>query len=109
MLKHFVSKAVEVALAVGVRLVVVHAKDDEAKSFYEHFGFVASPFDPHKLIMLLSRQQPVIDSQSFPVPGQKGLLAQAPPSEAPARSGRCWRSSSTGAKRSPRRSTRSST
>ena len=51
--KHFMLKAVEVAAAVGVRRVLVHAKDDDAKHFYEHYGFTESPVDPMTLLMLL--------------------------------------------------------
>jgi GNAT superfamily N-acetyltransferase len=53
LLKHFMLKALEVAQSVGVRLLLIHAKDDEAKSFYMHYGFVESPFDPLVLMMLL--------------------------------------------------------
>jgi GNAT superfamily N-acetyltransferase len=53
LLKHFMLKALEVAQSVGVRVLLIHAKDDEAKDFYSHFGFVESPFDPLTLVMLL--------------------------------------------------------
>ncbi len=53
LLKHFILKAIEVAQSVGVRILLIHAKDDEAKSFYMHYGFVDSPFDPLVLMMLL--------------------------------------------------------
>lgn len=53
LLKHFVLKALEVAQSVGVRVLLIHAKDDEAKSFYSHYGFVESPIDPLVLTMLL--------------------------------------------------------
>lgn len=53
LLKHFVRKAVEVSASVGVRVLLVHAKDEEAKRFYEHYGFVASPVDPLTMMMLL--------------------------------------------------------
>jgi hypothetical protein len=46
-------KAIEVAGSVGVRLVLVHAKDEEAKSFYRHYGFVESPVDPMTMMMLI--------------------------------------------------------
>jgi GNAT superfamily N-acetyltransferase len=55
LLKHFMLKALEVAQSVGVRVLLIHAKDDEAKSFYSHYGFVESPFDPFILAMLLGR------------------------------------------------------
>jgi GNAT superfamily N-acetyltransferase len=53
LLKHFVLKAMEVSASVGVRLLLLHAKDEEAKSFYEHHGFVASPVDPLTMMMVL--------------------------------------------------------
>ena len=34
LLKHFMLKALEVAQSVGVRILLIHAKDDEAKNFY---------------------------------------------------------------------------
>jgi GNAT superfamily N-acetyltransferase len=54
LLKHFMLKALEVAKSVGVRVLLIHAKDDSAKSFYSHFGFVESPLDPLVLMMLLT-------------------------------------------------------
>jgi len=51
--KHFTFKAIEVAGAVGVRLVLVHDKDEEAKSVYRHYGFVESPVDPMTMMMLI--------------------------------------------------------
>ena len=54
LLKHFMLKALEVAELVGVRMVLVHAKDEEAQAFYSHFGFVESPVDPLVLMMLLA-------------------------------------------------------
>ncbi len=53
LLKHFMLKGLEVAQSVGVRVLLIHAKDDEAKSFYLHYGFVESPFDPLVLVMAL--------------------------------------------------------
>ncbi|MGA2530299.1 MAG: GNAT family N-acetyltransferase [Acidimicrobiales bacterium] len=53
LLKHFMLKAIEVAGTVGVRLVLVHAKDEEAKSFYRHHGFVESPVDPMTMMVLI--------------------------------------------------------
>jgi len=47
-------KAIEVAGTVGVRLVLVHAKDEEAKSFYRHYGSVELPVDPMTMMVLIS-------------------------------------------------------
>src|ERR1039458_9677270 len=38
LLRHFMFKAIEVAGSVGVRLVLVHAKDEEAKGSTRHIG-----------------------------------------------------------------------
>jgi GNAT superfamily N-acetyltransferase len=54
LLKHFTLKAIEVAQSVGVRVLLIHAKDESAKSFYEHYGFVESPLDPLVMMMLLA-------------------------------------------------------
>ncbi|MHB1487352.1 MAG: GNAT family N-acetyltransferase [Acidimicrobiales bacterium] len=53
LLKHFMLKAMQVSASVGVRLLLVHAKDEAAKGFYEHYGFVESPIDPLTMMMLL--------------------------------------------------------
>ena len=38
---------------VGVRAVLVHAIDQNARQFYEHFGFERSPVDPFQLLLLM--------------------------------------------------------
>ena len=43
----------EAADIVGVRAVMVHAIDDAARKFYEHFNFDSSPIDPFQLMLLL--------------------------------------------------------
>jgi GNAT superfamily N-acetyltransferase len=42
-----------VAEETGIRLLLVHAIDAVAKSFYLHFGFEASPSDPLNLQLLI--------------------------------------------------------
>jgi GNAT superfamily N-acetyltransferase len=54
LLKHFMLKAIEVAQSVGVRVLLIHAKDENAKNFYEHYGFVESPLDPLVMMMLVT-------------------------------------------------------
>lgn len=53
LLKHFLLKALEVAELTGLRLVLVHAKNDQAASFYRHYQFEPSPIDDLTLIMLI--------------------------------------------------------
>lgn len=42
---HALEQAQEVAMSVGVRALLVHAKDPEAASFYRRLGFAPSPLD----------------------------------------------------------------
>lgn len=37
---------------VGIRAVMVHAKDEAARRFYEHFDFDPSPVDPLQMFLL---------------------------------------------------------
>jgi GNAT superfamily N-acetyltransferase len=46
-------RALQVADVVGIRALVVHAKDEQAIAFYRHFGFMPSPTDPRHLFMLI--------------------------------------------------------
>lgn len=39
---------------IGARAILVHALSDDAKHFYEHFGFRASPIDERTLMLLMS-------------------------------------------------------
>jgi hypothetical protein len=47
------NRALSVAEQAGMRLMLVHAINDEAKAFYEHFGFESSPTDPKNLQLLI--------------------------------------------------------
>jgi GNAT superfamily N-acetyltransferase len=53
LLKDAMRRTLQAAEIAGIRAFAVHAKDDEAKSFYERFDFVASPSDPYHLFRLL--------------------------------------------------------
>jgi len=46
-------RTLQVADMVGVRALVVHARDDSAARFYRHFGFAPSPTDSRHLFMLI--------------------------------------------------------
>lgn len=48
-----VHRVVAVSENAGVRAVLVHALNDRAKQFYEHYGFQASPVHPMTLMMRL--------------------------------------------------------
>lgn len=44
----------------GIRALLVHAKDDEAKAWYERFDFEASPTDPFHLFLLMKDIQALL-------------------------------------------------
>jgi len=53
LLKDAMLRTLQAADIAGIRAFMVHAKDDNAKAFYERFGFVPSPSDPYHLFRLL--------------------------------------------------------
>jgi predicted N-acetyltransferase YhbS len=53
LLKDAMLRTLQAADIAGIRAFAVHAKDDKAKAFYEHFDFVPSPSDPYHLFRLL--------------------------------------------------------
>jgi GNAT superfamily N-acetyltransferase len=53
LLKDAMLRTLEAADIAGIRAFAVHAKDDQARAFYEHFDFIASPVDPYHLFRLL--------------------------------------------------------
>jgi GNAT superfamily N-acetyltransferase len=53
LLKDAMLRTLQAADIAGIRAIAVHAKDDDARAFYERFGFVAAPTDPYHLFVLL--------------------------------------------------------
>lgn len=53
LLKDAMRRTVQAADIAGIRAFVVHAKDETARGFYEHFNFAASPTDPLHLFLLI--------------------------------------------------------
>lgn len=53
LLKDVLVRVAAAADIVGARALHAHAKDARARQFYEHFGFEASPVDPHGMFMLM--------------------------------------------------------
>src|SRR5262245_47604915 len=53
LLKDALLRAVQAADIIGCRAVMVHAKDEGAKAFYQRFGFEPSPNDPFRLFLLM--------------------------------------------------------
>jgi GNAT superfamily N-acetyltransferase len=63
LLKDALGRAVSAAESIGVRAVLVHAKDEEAGRFYEYHDFQQSPTDPLHLFLPI---QDIIDSMLRP-------------------------------------------
>lgn len=53
LMKDAIARTLQAADLAGIRALVVHAKDDAARDFYKHFGFVGSPSDPLHLFALI--------------------------------------------------------
>jgi GNAT superfamily N-acetyltransferase len=53
LLKDALIRANRASDEIGARAVLVHAKDDEARTFYERFDFEPSPTDPLHLFLLM--------------------------------------------------------
>ncbi|TAK52242.1 MAG: N-acetyltransferase [Gammaproteobacteria bacterium] len=53
LLKDALLRAASAAATIGARALLVHAKDDDAKAFYEHLDFEPSPSDPYHLLLMM--------------------------------------------------------
>lgn len=53
LLKDAMLRTMQAADIAGIRALAVHAKDDDARAFYEHFDFLPSPTDPLHLYLLM--------------------------------------------------------
>lgn len=53
LLKDAMKRTLQAADIIGIRAFIVHAKDDNAKRFYERFNFAPSPTDPLHLYLLI--------------------------------------------------------
>jgi len=53
LLRDALRRVLAAADIVGVRAIMVHAKDEAARRFYEHFDFDPSPVDPLHLFLMV--------------------------------------------------------
>ncbi|MGH9801509.1 MAG: GNAT family N-acetyltransferase, partial [Blastocatellia bacterium] len=54
LLKDAMLRALQAAEIAGLRAILVHAKDDAAKAFYQKYGFEPSPIDAYHLLLKIS-------------------------------------------------------
>jgi len=60
LLKDAMLRTLRAADIAGIRAFAVHAKDENAKRFYERFDFVPSPTDPMHLYVLLKDVRKIV-------------------------------------------------
>lgn len=60
MLLDALRRIIAAADIVGIRAVLVRAKDEAAQRFYEHFDFDHSPVDPLHLFLLVKENARLI-------------------------------------------------
>jgi GNAT superfamily N-acetyltransferase len=53
LIKDAMLRTLQAADIAGIRAFAVHAKDETARAFYEHFGFISSPTDDRHLFLLI--------------------------------------------------------
>ena len=63
LLKDAMQRTLQAADIAGIRAFAVHAKDEEARNFYQKFDFVPSPTDPMHLFVLLKDVRRIISGQ----------------------------------------------
>ncbi len=60
LLRDAMQRTLQAADIAGIRAFAVHAKDDEARRFYQHFDFIPSPTDQMHLFVLLKDVRRII-------------------------------------------------
>jgi GNAT superfamily N-acetyltransferase len=60
LLRDAMRRTLQAADIAGIRALAVHAKDDDARNFYEKFDFIPSPTDPMHLFVLLKDLRRII-------------------------------------------------
>jgi GNAT superfamily N-acetyltransferase len=59
--KDAILRTVQAADIAGIRALVVHAKDDAARAFYNHFGFADGFSDPMHLYVLVKELRGIVE------------------------------------------------
>ena len=62
LLKDALLRTAQAADIAGIRALLVHAKDEEARTWYAHFDFEPSPTDPVHLFLLMKDIKTLIES-----------------------------------------------
>ena len=54
LLRDGVMRTVQAAEIAGIRAILIHAKTEDARRFYERYGFVASPVEPFTVMVTVA-------------------------------------------------------
>ena len=65
LLKDALIRAARAADIVGMRALLVHAKDDQARAFYKRYDFEPSATDPYHLLLLMGDIQRFVGGVKF--------------------------------------------
>ncbi len=60
LLRDAVLRTIQAAEIAGIRAILVHAISEEAKRFYEKYGFVASPIDPLTVMITVAEAAKIL-------------------------------------------------
>ena len=60
LLRDAVLRIVQAAEIAGIRAILVHAISDQAKRFYEKYGFIPSPVDPMTLMITVAEAAKIL-------------------------------------------------
>lgn len=64
LLRDAIAKSVEAGELIGARAILLHAMNDNARSFYLHFNFEPSPTDDYHLMLLMKDARKLVHRQS---------------------------------------------
>jgi predicted N-acetyltransferase YhbS len=64
LLRDAILRTLQAAEIAGIKAILVHAISEDAKAFYEKFGFQASPIEPMTLMVTLKDVQATFNSQT---------------------------------------------
>lgn len=62
LLKDSIRRTIQASESAGIRAIFVYAKDDNARKFYERYGFEPSPVDPLKLMLLVKDAKKTLEA-----------------------------------------------
>jgi len=72
LLKDCLKRINEAADILGIRALLVHAKDDEAREWYEQFDFESSATDELHLFLMLKDIRKILNREHSPIPPKPG-------------------------------------